>query len=335
MKTKLGLASKLGAFAALVVVCAVLIVNSILTPVEGDKHDFTAVITDVSGLYPGSDVRMSGVQIGKVVDIKLDGTVAKVKFDVTTDRTIYDNTRVAVRYQNLVGQRYLELLRAEKDGAPLPPDSTIPVQLTVPSFDVSRLFNGLQPLFTTLDPAAFNTLGQNLLRVIQGDGSGIGPALRDVRALADLATDRQKVVSILIANLAIVSQEIGGKSAQVGKFVQQLNTIVGNLANRADGIIASSLTANETLTRGADLLDQLQEAYDDSYDPLHQFLHRIFPPTALIAQALELLPSLISGFNNSFRTTTAPTEFHCHRGRADIPGIGRLVLGNQRLVVCR
>ncbi|MFW0789236.1 MlaD family protein [Gordonia sp. CPCC 205333] len=335
MRRTVGLALKLGIFAAIVAACLTLVVNSLRTPVEGEQRAFTAVISDVSGLFTGSDVRMSGVQVGKVKSITLDGALARVGFTVKSDEPIFDNTKVAVRYQSLVGQRYVELIRADQDGSPLPPESTIPLANTIASFDVSVLFNGLQPLFTTLDPAALNTFGENLLRVIQGDGSGIGPALRDIEQLSKFASNRQQLITVLIGNLGIVSQSIAGKSQQVGELVKQLNLIVGDIANRADGIVKSSIDANETLTRGADLLGQLEAAYDDSYGPLDSFLRRVFPPTKQVAEALALLPTLITGFNNSMSGLTAPQNFTCTKGRADIPGIGSIVLANQRLVVCR
>lgn len=39
--------------------------------------------------------------------------------------------------------------------------------------------------------AQFNRFGENLLRLIQGDETGIGPALRDLDAISEFAVDRQ------------------------------------------------------------------------------------------------------------------------------------------------
>ncbi|GAC58093.1 Mce family protein [Gordonia hirsuta DSM 44140 = NBRC 16056] len=328
-------ALKVLVFSGIVVACMVLIVNSIRTPVPGVKNEFTAMVSDVSGLYEGNDVRMSGVQVGKVESIELAGAVARVRFSVQEDHSIYDNTKIAVRYQNLVGQRYLELIRAERDGPVLPAGTTISEQNTIPSFDVSQLFNGFAPLFDTIEPDALNRFGQNMLNVIQGDGSGFGGLLDDVRKLASMANDRQKLVLVILRNLDNVSKSIVGKSQQIGDFVRELDFIAGDLDTRADQIHSSAVTANKVVKRGADLLDQLQAAYDDTYGPLHDFLFRLTPLAKEIQTALRLLPSLITGMNNGIKGTTTPVNYTCSKGRSGLPGIGSVVLANQRLVVCK
>ena len=166
----------------------------------------------MSGLYVGDDVRISGVQVGKVQTIRLDGRVAKVDFTAQADHPLYTNTVAAVRYQTLIGQRYVELVQPSKPDARLPDSGTIPIGQTIPSFDVAKLFNGFQPMFQTLDPAQFNLLGENLLRLIQGDESGIGPFLHDLDEISKLAVDRQAVITAMIRNLSAISQDLGGKS---------------------------------------------------------------------------------------------------------------------------
>lgn len=328
-------AVKVLVFTGIVGACLLLIVNSLLTPVSGPKHEFTAVISDVSGLNDGGDVRMSGVLVGKVEAIELDGPNARVRFSVQSSQAIYDNSQIAVRYQNLVGQRYLELVQADQTGAVLPAGSTIGLDQTVPSFDVSKLFNGFAPLFDTIDPAALNRFAENMLNLIQGDGTGLGGVLEDVKQLADMATDRQQFILVIVRNLDNVAKSITGKSEQVGDLVRQLNFIAADLDTRADQIHASAVTANKVVTRGADLLGELESAYDDTYGPLHNFLFRLTPLSKEIQTALRLLPSLLTGFNNRANDVSTDVDYTCSNGRSGIPGVGAVVLESQRLVVCR
>ena len=81
----------------------------------------------MSGLYAGDDVRISGVQVGKVESIRLDGRIAKVDFTAQEDHPVFANTVAAVRYQTLVGQRYVELVQPAKPDQRLPAGGNIPV----------------------------------------------------------------------------------------------------------------------------------------------------------------------------------------------------------------
>ena len=68
------------------------------------------MFTNVSGLKGGNFVRIAGVEVGKVNDLTLhkDGTVT-VDFAIDKGLTLTEGTKAAVRYENLIGDRYLSL----------------------------------------------------------------------------------------------------------------------------------------------------------------------------------------------------------------------------------
>src|SRR5262245_35549871 len=82
-----------------------------------DRTDFSAVFTNISGLKSGNFVRIAGVEVGKVGDLTLhhDGTVT-VGFAVDKGIRITEGTKAVVRYENLIGDRYLAL--EEGPGSP-------------------------------------------------------------------------------------------------------------------------------------------------------------------------------------------------------------------------
>lgn len=328
-------AVKLAIFVAVVGLCSGFVIAALRTPVPADKVSYDAVFSDVSGLYSGDVVRMSGVAVGKVESVELDGINARVRFSADAARPLYNSTEAAVRYQDLIGQRYIELMTGPAGGVPLAPGSTIPLERTIPSFDVSKLFNGFKPLFETVDVAQLNQLGLNILRVLQGDGGGIAPALADLDRLIQHARNSEAVIVLLIRNLGAISAEIGGKSAEVGNLVKQLGGILRAFSSKTDAIITSIEQANRTLVPLIPLLEELQAAYDDSYLPLDGLLRRVLPQTDQLVEILSLVPSLISGLNQNIPASGAARTYTCGAGEAGIPGIGTVILGNQKLVVCR
>lgn len=77
----------------------------------GTTTGYSAVFTDVSRLKPGQSVRVAGIRVGTVNSVSLqpDKKVV-VKFDADRTVVLTEGTRAAVRYLNLVGDRYLELV---------------------------------------------------------------------------------------------------------------------------------------------------------------------------------------------------------------------------------
>ena len=92
----------------------------------GSGNTYHANFAEASRLKAGQDVRISGVPVGSVKKVKLnpDNSV-DVTFDVNDRYQLYTSTRAVVRYQNLVGDRYLEITSGPGDLRKLPAGGTI------------------------------------------------------------------------------------------------------------------------------------------------------------------------------------------------------------------
>lgn len=105
---------KIVAFAAVIGVLTYVIIAILEPSSDGPSSERSAVFSDASGLKPRDGVRLAGVKVGYVTAIDLKGATAVVHFQLNDDVTITSNTTAAVRYQNLLGQRYVELIGAEQ-----------------------------------------------------------------------------------------------------------------------------------------------------------------------------------------------------------------------------
>ena len=136
-----------------------------------DRTGYHAVFTNMSGLKSGNFVRIAGVEVGKVGDLTLhrDGTVT-VDFAVDKGVRLTEGTKAVVRYENLIGDRYLALEDGPGSPRRLPPGATIPLARTSPALDIDALIGGFRPLFRALDPDQVNALSGELLRSLPGAG---------------------------------------------------------------------------------------------------------------------------------------------------------------------
>src|SRR3954454_22730700 len=104
------------------------------TAVSGTRT-YKATFSDVTGLNKGDDVRIAGVRYGQVKSVEVTSdNYAQVTFTVKKDvaEQLKQNTTVAVRYLNLVGQRYLALGESAGEAGPLHPGDGIPLKQTTP-----------------------------------------------------------------------------------------------------------------------------------------------------------------------------------------------------------
>src|SRR5690349_6794546 len=156
----------------------------------GDTREWTARFTSVSGLRAGDDVRVAGVKVGRVDAVEVVGnTQARVRFTLQAGQRVYEGTRVSLRYQNLLGQRYLALTARQDRGKALRPGTELPTTMTDPGFDLTALLNGFEPLFSVIEPTEVNELASSIVAVLQGESGTVESLLeRTARATSYLAS---------------------------------------------------------------------------------------------------------------------------------------------------
>src|SRR5277367_2455913 len=125
----------------------------------GAVTGYSAVFNDASRLKEGQSVRVAGIRVGTVNSVSLqpDKKVV-VKFDADRNIALTEGTRAAVRYLNLVGDRYLELVDGPGSTKRLGAGGQIMVDHTAPALDLDLLLGGIKPLVQGLNAHDVNEL---------------------------------------------------------------------------------------------------------------------------------------------------------------------------------
>ncbi|MCH5644964.1 MULTISPECIES: MlaD family protein [unclassified Gordonia (in: high G+C Gram-positive bacteria)] len=324
--------------ASVVILAVYAIVTAINRPVGGDTETYRAEFSDVFGLHKNADVRIRGVAVGKVLDIDLQPSgVAQVELSVRTDNRLTDKDQLAIRFQNLVGQRYIAITRpdaASGEGQAIDPDHTIPVSRTIGSFDITKLFNGLRPILTGADPAVFNTFATNLLHLIQGeDGVGIGTVLGDIDRLAQFATNKRAMITVILANLATVSAQLQGKSSMINALMTNMGMLFDTLENRLDLLKAAFGTGSQVFPPIVDLMKSSFDVGLGGHDQISRRILELVPDTTKLTEVLGLVPTMLSTVN----ATMGQYGFdaNCSHGEVALPAMGTILLGGGKVTLCR
>lgn len=242
-------AVKVALFATVSIMLLILLVNTMSNGVSGDKVEFKAEFADVSGLRVGDDVKAAGVRVGQVKAIDATEDGAMVEFVLVADQKIYDTTKIIMRYQNLLGQRYLQLRQEGERGEELEDGAEIPMAVdygpsndrwrTSPGFDLTELLNGFRPLFEILQPSDVNKLATSMIKVLQGEGGTIEGLLAQTGHLTNFVADRDQVIGNVMDNLTPVLENLAGQGDQLQSTVVELERLMTGLAKDRKSIGAS------------------------------------------------------------------------------------------------
>ena len=195
------------------------------------------MFTDVSRLKPGQSVRVAGIRVGTVDSVSLqpDKKVV-VKFDADRNVVLTEGTRAAVRYLNLVGDRYLELVDGPGSTKHLPAGGQIPVNRTAPALDLDLLLGGLKPVTQGLNARDVNALTSGLLQVFQGQGGTLDSLFAKTTSFSNALADNDQTVQQLIDNLNIVVGTISKDGTQFSGAIDRLEQLVSGLSDDRDTI---------------------------------------------------------------------------------------------------
>ncbi len=205
MKSLRAIGLKFTVFAVVTVSATVFLFMTFAQYRTGRSNGYSAVFADASRLKPGDSVRAAGIRIGTVdtVTLRADNT-ALVTFEADRDVVLTTATKAAVRYLNLVGDRYLELVDAPGSAAVMPAGSQIPVDRTQPALDLDLLLSGLKPVIASLSPQDVNALTSALVHILQGEGGTVESLFAKTSSFTNALADNDGVIRELIENLKVV-----------------------------------------------------------------------------------------------------------------------------------
>jgi len=283
--------TKLVIFGLVTVLASYVLISTITNAGYGKQLTYRAEFTDVAGLVEGDEVRIAGVRVGQVTGIGLsarrDRPVAQVELQVDADVPLPRGVQAAIRYRNLVGQRYIALTEGKGSaGRTLEAGGVIPLAQTKPALDLTTLFGGFQPLLQALSPSDMNRLSYEIIQVFQGEGGTVEGLLSHVASLTNSLADKDAVIGSVIENLSTVLGHVAARDQQLSDLIVNLQQFVTGLAQDRTAIFDSLQTIDQLASSTSGLLEQarpplaadikglgdLSSNLSDSKDVLEKFL---------------------------------------------------------------
>lgn len=200
---KNSLETRLGLFAALVVIAALIIMETLGgTNFFQRGYQISALFDTVQALKVGDPVKMAGVEIGHVEKITLENQKARVTMKLNGGSVVKTDSQASILFTGLMGQNYVSLTFGTP-GAPQVTDGVVLATVEQPD---------LNAIMAKLNDAATGI--QNLTKSFTGDtiNNLLGP-------LTDLIRQNSAHLSASISNLESISSQIAGGQGTVGKLI--------------------------------------------------------------------------------------------------------------------
>ena len=259
----------------------------------GATNGYSAVFADASRLEAGQTVRVAGIRVGTVRDVSLraDRKVL-VKFDADRKIVLTTGTKAQIRYLNLVGDRYLELVDTPGSTKILPVGSQIPEDRTAPALDLDLLLGGLKPVIQGLNPQDVNALSASLIQVLQGQGGTLDSLFSKSASFTNSLADNDQVIEQLIEDLKNTLDTLSKDGDDFSGAIDRLDKLIKGLSADRDPIGAAITSLDNGTASLTDLLGRARSPLAGTIGQLNRLAPLLDSDKDRLDASLQRAPEL-------------------------------------------
>jgi phospholipid/cholesterol/gamma-HCH transport system substrate-binding protein len=282
---------KFGIFAAIMSVLTVFLFFTFGQYRTGSTNGYSAIFTDGSRVAAGDTVRVAGIRVGTVTDVSLQpDRKVLVEFDADQKVKLTSGTKAVIRYLNLTGDRFLELVDGPGSTRLMPPGSQIPPDRTQPALDLDLLLTGLKPVVQGLNPQDVNALSASLVQVFQGQGGTLDSLLSKTSSFTSTLADNNATTEQLIDNLNTVLATISKDGDQFAGTIDRLEKLISGLSQDRDPIATAITSLDNGTASIADLLTEARPPLAGTINQLNRLAPNLASSKGYLDGALQRAP---------------------------------------------
>lgn len=257
-------------------------------------HHITAQFTRAVGVYVGSDVRVLGVRVGTITDIRPSGKTITVGMDIDSEYDIPGDAKAVVIPPSIVSDRYVQLTPAYTGGKKLASGAKLGTDRTVVPLELDEVYKSLDEFSAALGKDgslgdAIKTAKKNL----KGNGGKLGDTLDSLSDVSDTLDSHSDDIWSTVDNLADFTTALADSDAEMEVFNDQLADVSTQLSDERENLstalkeltvamadVSTFIDENgETLTGTVDQLSDLSGVFAEQQSALITILDYV--PTAL------------------------------------------------------
>lgn len=262
-------------------------------PILGeDRYELKAELQTAQAITPGQgqSVNMSGVKVGDITAVELDGGVAVVTMQVDNEYSdlIHPDASVLLRPRTGLQDMTIELNPGGGDEE-MPEGATIALASTKPNVNVDQILASLdgdtQAYLRLLLAGGAEALDDGRDRELSQVFRRFEPTIRDIAKINGAIAKRRDNLRHVITNFKKISERLASNDVRLAQFVDSQNSVLGAFADQEQNLRATlrELPGALSETRGA------LEAGETLSDELEPALRRLLPSTKALTPALQAL----------------------------------------------
>jgi phospholipid/cholesterol/gamma-HCH transport system substrate-binding protein len=202
------------------------------------------------GIFPGAEVALRGVQIGRVKSVSVHADGVTVALDIDHGRKVRANSVAHVYDLSAVGEQYVDFVPKSDSGPYLHDGSVVPESQTTTPLAVPTVLYDLEQFVSSLDADDVRTLTTQLAAAFRDTGPQLRSILVNGAQLVDQLSASQQATLDLLHNANVVlhtADTHAGDFATFARSLQQLSATLAAKTPALDALLAQSAATTTLL----------------------------------------------------------------------------------------
>ena len=281
---------------AVAAVIALISAGLVLTS-GGQDSQITAYFSEAIGVYPGSTVRILGVQVGTIDAVQPEGKQVKVTMTINSGVPVPARADAVVVAASVVSDRYIQLTPPYTSGPQLASNAVIPATRTATPVEVDQLYASLTKLATDLGPNGVNKHGALSDVINTGAANLAGTNGKDFNNMITQLGQATRTLSgsrdnffATINNLQQFTTMLKDNNSQVILAQQQLAQVTGFLANDRQALAGALSQLSTALGQVQSFIANNRSLITSNVTKLASITKILVNERASLAQAVNYAP---------------------------------------------
>lgn len=269
-------------------------------------YEVSAFFPRAISLFPGSTVRVKGVQVGDVTAVVPSGDRVRVEMRISEEVEVPADARAIIVPISLIADRYVQLEPVWEGGPTLDDGDTIPLERGIAPAELDDLLATLEDLLeaiepgTAEEPGALGQLIQNADEALSGEGQDLGATIEGLSVVLDVLGRNSDHLEGILVDADRLLGRLATRDAELAATNRGLASVLSALAEERDAL--ESGLGNLAL-----LTEELGDLVEDHEDDLVRDLQILKDVTDALVRQREFLvrntrwfPVLMEGALRSF-----------------------------------
>lgn len=296
---------------AVLVVALVVVAGFVVHRVAFSPWTIRAVFSSATAIYPGDEVRVAGVRVGRIAAITPRGTTTEMTLDIDRGVRIPADAKAVVVAQSLIAARYVQLTPSYRGSGPaMAAGTVIPLDRTAVPVEWDEIKTQLTRLATDLGPTG-TSAGSSTARFIDsaadamaGNGEKLRQTLTQLSGVGRILADGSGDIVDIVKNLQQFVTTLRDSNVQIMQFQNRLATLTSVLDDSRSDLDAA-------LTELSTAVGEVQRFVNENRDKASEQVQRLANVTQNLVdhrkdveELLHLLPTSLANFYNIYNPDT-------------------------------